>query len=287
MKVVLKLVLVVVVLLVAVVIAVALYLDAIAKGAIEKGATYALGVRTTLDEADVGVISGEFSMRGLNVANPEGFQSDHFLQLGEGYVDVSMGSLRQDTVQLPLLTLTTVSMTLEKKGGESNYKVILDNLKRFESGEPQEPGDGPKEPGKQFVIQEVVISDINVEVDLFGVGGELNRARVPIDEIRLTNVGTDGADTSEVTNVIIKAIMAAVMANAADLPAELVNDLGGNLEGLASLADMGIQESFDFGSQMGDVAGKAAKEVEGVTKDLGEGVDEAVKGIGDLFGGKE
>jgi hypothetical protein len=281
MKVLVKIIAVLVILVVVVALAIAFYLDTIAKGAIETGATYALGVRTTLDKADIGVFAGDFTMKGLDVANPEGFQSDHFLQLGEGYVDVSMGSLRQETVELPVLTLTTVNMTLEKKGGESNYKVILDNLKRFESGE----GEDKEVAGKKFNIQEVVITDINVEVDLFGVGGELNQARVPIDEIRLTNVGTAGADTSEVTNVIIKAIMAAVMANAADFPAELVNDLGGELEGLASLADMGIDGSFDLGSQVGDVADKA---VEDATKDLGEGVDEAVKkGLGDLLGGKK
>ncbi|MHC4768958.1 MAG: hypothetical protein ACYTEI_09635 [Planctomycetota bacterium] len=278
MKLVLKLVLVFVVLLVVVVVAIAFYLDAIARGAIETGATYALGVRTTLDEADIGVLSGEFTMKGLDVANPEGFQSDHFLQLGEGYVDVSLGSLRQETVELPTLTLTTVNMTLEKKGGESNYKVILDNLKRFESGEGQDK----KMAGKKFNIQEAVISDINVEIDLFGVGGEVNRARVPIDEIRLTNVGAGGGDTAEITDVIIKAIMAAIMAKAADLPAELVNDLGGQLKGLESLADMGIDQSFDFGKQMGDAAGKA---VDDATKGLGEEADKAVKGLGGLLGG--
>ena len=278
MKLVAKIVLVLVVLLVLVVAGVAFYLDAIAKGAIETGATYALGVRTTLDEADVGVISGEFTMKGLNVANPEGFQGDYFLQLGEGYVDVSMGSLRQDTVELPLLTLTTINIRLEKKGDESNYKVILDSLKRLESGE----GEDKKMAGKKFNIQEIVISDVNVEVDMLGIGGELSRINVPIDEIRLTNVGTHGADTSEVTNVIIKAIMAAVMANAADLPADLVNDLGSAMQGLTSLADMGIGESYDFG-QMADVAGKTVEDAKG----LEEEAEKAVKGIGDLFGGKK
>jgi hypothetical protein len=284
MKIVLKVVLVVLVLLVVGVLGVLFYLDAIAKGAIEKGATYALGVRTTLEEADVGVFRGDFSMKGLDVANPEGFQSERFLRLGEGYVNVSMGSLRQDTVELPTLTLADINMNLEKKGGESNYKVILANLKRLESG-GEEPGQQPdQEPGKKFVIRELVISNVNVEVDLFGVGGELNRTRVPIDEIRLTNVGSDGADTAQVTDVVIKAILAAVMANAADLPADLVNDLGGQLKGLESLADMGIQHSFDFGAQMSDVAGKT---VEDATKGIGEGMDEAVKGIGELFGGKD
>ncbi|MHC4080595.1 MAG: hypothetical protein ACYSU2_04670 [Planctomycetota bacterium] len=278
MKLVLKLAVVLIAVLVIALGAVILYLDAIAKTAVERGASYALGVQTTLASADVAVLMGHFKMTGLIVANPQGFQSDDFLQLGEGYVDVSLGSLRQETVQLPTLTLTTINMTLEKKDGNSNYKVILENLKRLESGEGQDK----KMAGKKFNIQEVVISDINVEIDLFGAGGDLNRARVPIDEIRLTNVGTAGADMSEVTNVIIKAIMAAVMANAADLPAELVNDLGGQLKGLESLADMGIQQSFDFGDQMGKAAGKA---VDDATKGLGKEADKAVKGLGDLLGG--
>ena len=261
--------------------AVILYLDAIAKTAVERGATYALGVQTTLASADVAVLASYFRMNGLIVANPAGFQSEHFLELGEGYVDVSIGSLRQETVEFPLLTLTTINMTLEKKGGESNYKVILENLKRLESGEGQDK----KMAGKKYNIEEVVISDINVEIDLFGVGGELNRARVPIDEIRLTNVGAGGGDTAEITDVIIKAIMAAIMAKAADLPAELVNDLGGQLKGLESLADMGIDQSFDLGKQMDDVANKA---VEDATKGLEKDMNEAVKkGLGDLLGGKK
>jgi hypothetical protein len=292
MKMLAKIVLVLVVVVLAVLVGVLFAIDSIAKAGIERGATYALGVETTLDSADVGVLRGDFSMRGLDVANPEGFDRDHFLQLGEGYVSVTLGSLRQDTVQLPTLTLSTINMNLEKKGGDSNYKVILENLKRFESD--KEEG-GEQEPGKQFVIQEVVIKDVNVEVDIFGIGGDLNRARVPIDEIRLTNVGSGGSDTSEVTNVIIKAILAAVMANAADLPADLVNDLGGHMEGLTSLADMGIEESFAFGGQVteiadkaiGDAAKEASEALEDATKGAGEEVDKALEGLGGLLGGKK
>ena len=160
-----------------------LSIDGIAKSAIERGATYALGVKTTVDKADVGVLGGRFSMAGLDVANPEGFEQDHFLQLGVGAVAVSLGSLREDTVRLPSLTLDNIDMNLERKDGSSNYGVILDHLKSLESGErPPEPSDeGPR---KKFVIEEVVITD--VKVDLIGFGGALNRVEVPIDEIRLT-----------------------------------------------------------------------------------------------------
>ncbi|MHC4217877.1 MAG: hypothetical protein ACYSU7_05410, partial [Planctomycetota bacterium] len=269
-----------VVLLLVAVVLVFLYVDSIAKTAVEKGATYALGVKTTLNSADVGIVGGDFTMKGLTVTNPEGFEGETFLKLGEGYVDVSMGSLRQETVKVPILTLTTVNLNLEKKGGQANYKVIIDNLKRLESGEAK----GDKGSGKQFVIEEVVISDVNVEADVFGVGGQLDRARIPIKEIRLTNVGADGADSSELTNVVMKAIMAAVLANGADLPADMVNDLGGAMGGLTSLGDMGIGGSYDVGGQVMNLAGGSLDEA---TKGLGKSVDDAVKGLGGLLGRKK
>ena len=109
--------------------------------------------------------------------------------------------------------------------------------------------------------------------------------RVPIKEIRLTNVGQDGADSSELTNVIMKAIMAAILANGADFPADLVNDLGGSMQGLTSLSAMGVDGSFDVGGEMTNLTGKA---VDDATKGLGEEADKAVKkGLGDLLGGKK
>ena len=78
------LVIILVVLLAAGLIAAFFYIDSIAKQAVERGGTYALGVNTTLRKADVEVFSGAVTLNGLRVANPEGFAADHFLRLGEG-----------------------------------------------------------------------------------------------------------------------------------------------------------------------------------------------------------
>ena len=96
-----------------------LSIDAIAKTAIERGSTYALGVKTTLSKADIGIFSGEFSLTGLDVDNPPGFDQEHFVELGEGKVSVSLGTLRAQIVELPLLALSDITMTLEKKGGRT------------------------------------------------------------------------------------------------------------------------------------------------------------------------
>lgn len=271
-----------VILLVAVVAVVFVSIDAIARAAIERGSTYALGVPTTLGSANIGFLSGEFTMKDLDVANPDGFDGDYFFQLDEGFVAVSLGSLRQDTVEIPTLALTGVRMNLQKKGGRANYTVITENLKRLESGETageeRNRAEEDGERGKNFMIHEIVIRDVHVTVDVLPIGGELTRIEIPIEEVRLTEIGSETLTTAEVTSRVIKMILAAVVKNGAKLPADLVDDLGGALRGLADLGNIDI-------SQIADIAGTAdtiGKKIETV----GKSVDDALKGLGSLLGDK-
>ena len=280
-----KLVAVLLVLLGVAVLGIFIYIDAIAKAAIERGSTYALGVETTLRWADVGILSGAFAMGGLKIDNPDGFDGDHFLQLERADVEVSLASLRQDTVELPLLALRGVDMKLERTPAGANYQVILDNLKRFESNQSKDPAPSD-ESGRTFVIREVLISDVNVEVDLLPIGGQLNRVEVAIDEIRLTNLGSEGVSMSQLTDVIIQAILAAVVQNATDLPIDLINDLGG---GLAGLTGLGFDATFKVGGDVtalaGDVLGEVTKTVGGAGEYVGEEIGKAMEGLGGLLGG--
>ncbi len=51
-----------------------LWIDHLAKLAVETGATYALGVETTLGGMDIGVVGGTVDLSTLNVANPPAFE---------------------------------------------------------------------------------------------------------------------------------------------------------------------------------------------------------------------
>ncbi len=274
MKTLIKMVAVLLILLVLATVAVALYIDTIAKTAIERGATYALGVETTLGSADVGLLSGTFSMGDLTVANPAGFESPYFTHLQEGSVEVALGSLRQETVELPTLTLSGLDIHLDKREGKANYNVILDNLGRFESGEDSEKEAG----GKKFVINEILIQRIVVHVQLLPIGGDLTKLDVPIDEVRLRNVGsdTDGSVLmSELTSVIIKAVLTAIVQKGGGLiPGDILGDLG---QGLGSLAEMGLDAATGLGDRIKDAGGGL--------DDITGGIGDAIKNIGDGLGG--
>lgn len=266
MKIIVKTIAALVVLLVVLVLAVFFYIDAIAKTAIQRGSKYALGVEVTLGSADVGLLSGEFAMLDLKIANPTGFESPHFLHLKQGNTKVTLSSLREDTVVLPKLTLEGIDMYLEKKGDKSNYDVIFENLSRFNSEDKPQ-----KEDGKKFIIREVLLKDIvvHVEVDLL-LSGE-TKLDLPIDELRLENVGSDsdgGVLLSELTSVLMEQLMLEIVKRGGGLiPADMLDELGNGLSQLDAIAKVGIDVGIDVIEGVGDVL-----------KDVG-------KGIEDLLGG--
>jgi len=283
-------------------------LDRAARVGIEQGGTYAMGVDTTLDSTDLGVFSGQFAMAGLRVANPEGFNTPHFLTLGEGAVKLNYESLSSDTITLPTLTLTGIDLYLDKEEGTSNYQTILNNLKRFESGDKPEPepqGDVAKQ---NVVIQSLQIRDITVHAE--AIGNE--PVDVEIDAITLTNVGSQGGDTLELAGVfavVTKAVMlAAVQAGAGAIPDALVGELQSGLGDLESLTDLGIDVTAQIDGVAEDLSGLADNISQGViqsadeisnqlqqgAEDVGKTIDEAgksledtAKGIGGLLGGSE
>ena len=278
MKKLIKMVAVLLILLVLATVAVALYIETIAKTAIERGATYALGVETTLGSADVGLWSGTFSMGDMTIANPAGFESPYFTHLGQGDVEVALKTLRQETVELPTLTLTDLEIYLDKKEGKANYDVILENLKRFESQENAQDDAG----GKKFIIEEVLIKNIMVHVQLLPLGGDLTKLDVPIDEVRLHDVGsgTDGSVLmSELTSVIIKAVLAAIVQKGGGLiPSDILGDLG---QGLGSRAEIGLDVATGLGDRIKDAGGG----LDEVTEGLGDAIKSIGDGLGGLLGG--
>ena len=261
-------------------------IDQAAKIGIERGATYALGVDTTLDSADIGVFSGEFGMSGLTVSNPDGYTSPHFLSLGTGEVNVSYESLSSDLITLPLLSLSTIDVHLDKKDGSSNYQTILDNLKRFETSEEPPPADTGQE-SQKFVIEELTISDITVHAAVVGSA----KTTAKVDSITLKNVGSGGkpVDMGQLTGVIIKSLMAAaITAGAEEFPAAVLGELESGLGGLESLGDLGVSVTAEIGGvtqELGSLLGDLGEGVGETLDDVGGAVEDAAKGIGDLFGG--
>ncbi len=274
-------------------------IDSIAKSLIEKGATYVLDVPTTLDTADVQIAKSAFEMKGLNVANPSGYTTSHFLALNSGGVSLDAKSIKTKLIELPTLTLTGIDVNLEKAGGKANYQQILDNVKRFEDKDASKPSSGS---GSEytFVIRRVEIRDINAHAQLLPIGGDATKVDVNVPEIVLTDVGSGGkpVSMSELINIITKAVMSSIISVGGNvLPTEMLGDLKGSLGSLSSLGDVGAQVFDKSGAMIGDLQGTiggltsglndAAKGLQDGADKLKKDADKIGEGISDLLGGKK
>jgi hypothetical protein len=272
-------------------------INSLAKKGIEKGGTYALGTNTTLQSADVGILGGTFAMSGLNVANPPGYKAPAFLSLGSGGVAVSFNSLSKPVVELPKLSLDKLNVALEKSGGKANFNVILDHIKKVADQAGGAGGSGGSSSGggeKKFVVNELSLTNINISVDLIGGPADLTKVNIPIDEIKLTNVGKTGTGVggtgvtmSQLASIIVEAVLAAAADKGGGiLPAEILGDLQGGLAGLGNLDNLQMSVAAKAQGTIEKIGGDAAKKVtDKLGGEAGKAVEDATKKVTDLIPG--
>ncbi len=261
-------------------IVVLVYLDAIVGKVIETGCTKALGVETRVGFVRIGLFTGSVRISRLRVANPPGFETEHFIAFDSIHFEVPPRSLREHTIVVPLLELDGVDVSLETAAGRKNYEVILDNLKRFtNSGSAASKAGktpaGDETGGKNLQIKEGVIREIVATLDLGKLPGHDNHIVVEIPEIRLRpdeSTGSARVSVAEVTQVVVTAVLAGIAKKA---PTALAHGLYDGLVGLQNV-------TLAFPESLGAGAGGAGDAV----KELGKTAESALKSLGGLFGGE-
>ena len=280
MKKLLRVLVVIVVVVVAGLAAAWLMIDSIAQAGIEKGATFALGVDTTVDKVSLSLLNGEMIIDGLTVGNPEGFETPHLMKSGRFDVRVDPATVFGDAVRVTKFELAGLDVYIEQKVGQSNVSVIMANLKRFES-----PGEGKEEEapkadrgGKKVQVDRILITDVVAHVQLLPVGGKASTLTVKVPKIELKGVTSDnaaGVAVSELTARLVPAVMAAIVEQGGDvLPKDLAKNLSEDIAGAVEAMGQGAAQL------VGQTSQEIGKAVEGAAKGLGD----ALKGI---LGGKK
>lgn len=257
------------------VVGVFMYIDHVAKVAIESGATFALGVETTIKDTDIGILSGTSSLSGLTIFNPDDFSTPHLLKIENSEIKISYNALREKIVHIPSLILDGVNMHIENRQGRSNLTTVIESLKRFESDANPEDDDGKT----RFIFDEIIITNIYIQTELLPIGGQLIKVELPIDRIRLTNVGGGkykGLKIGEVVGVIFKAIIMGIIHNGLKLPEDIITDLVNGLSVLQPLSELGIGVVVG----VGEAAFSIIEGIGGLLEGIGEG-------FGNLLGGDQ
>lgn len=248
------------------------------KMGIETAGSKTLNVGVSVDDVDLSIFGGKIGMEGLVIDNPEGYKNEKFLQLRDGRVKVSIGSLLSDTVKIKEIKLDGIQLTLEQKGVTSNnLKDILNSLPKSEKEEDSKEGGG-----KNLVIDELDITDVTVKVKLLPIPGKEDTIPLKLMPIRMKDVGVgEDMDMAKLTGKILVAIAKGIAeAGTGILPEDMLGSITGQLEELGNLSKELLQEGLKGGE-------KILEEGAGI---LEEGADlgkEITEGIGGLFKKKD
>jgi hypothetical protein len=238
------------------------------KRGIEAAGTKTLGVPVTVKDIDLSILKGRVKIEGLVVKNPQGYANETLLELGEGVVNLDIGSLFGDTIKIELIKLDGTKLTLEQKGLTSNLKEILDKLPKEEK--PQEKP-ATKEKGKNLNITKLEITNTTVKVKLIPIPGKADTIPMNIDTITMTDLGTEKKINM---GILVAKVLGAIATGIAKqgvgiLPDDMVN---------------GIGLALGTTVEIGKAATKEGQKVLEKTTDVGKSVVEGFKG---LLGGKK
>ena len=256
-------------LLASVILVVVLYLarNAIATAVVRAAAGRALGVAVGVEAVELDIFEGRATVRGLEVANPQGFRSPTALKAGEVVVDLASGSGASKVV-VDLVALRDISVWFEQKGMSNNVSAIIDGLKSGGDGAPA-PKETKAGPSMEVVIRRLLMERVAVHAsESTGLVGDaipvaVTLDRVEVDEIR-TNAAGEGL-AEQLTSKVFESVMAAVVRESGTkLPAAL---------------GQGVLDSAKAAGTALEGAGRAVGEA-------GKAIGDAFKGLGDAFGGK-
>lgn len=185
----------------------------------------ALGVPVRIDDADAS-FGGRLELEGFDAGNPEGFAEPRSVRFDRVTVKARLGSVLEKVLDVDELVVERPALTIEFKGTRSNLGVLLDHLAK--------PGAEKTGDGMKFRVRRLRVEGASVRFRSDVLGGSPSELTLP--NVELANVGTsdDAATTSELLAVILKSLgTEAMKAGKAILPSDLLNALGGDLEGAA------------------------------------------------------
>jgi uncharacterized protein involved in outer membrane biogenesis len=246
----------VVVLIIIAALAVHFFLDGAVKNGIETLGPKMTKVDVKLDAVTISLLSGSGKIKGLVVGNPEGYKTPHAISIGTASLALKPGTLLSDKLVIKSINLDAPEVTFEGGLSGNNLKKILANLNENTSGPggTNVAGATPKEQkkaSKKLEVDDFTITGAKLDANITDLGGKT--LTLPLPTIHLSNLGTgpEGITVTELTKQVISAIEKQAVQTVAT-------------------------ESGDLGKAAGNLT-------KGLGTNAGSTINNATKGLGNLF----
>lgn len=270
--------------------AVVFYSDTLVQKGIENGGETALGVATRVGSVDISLAGGEATMRQLTIANPPGFSTRQFLELGQANMAVSLNSLLSHTVTIPRIAISRIRVNLEQKGASNNVSPLLERARSLagEGGKATEASaPAGKDGAKKFIVTYFSLDDVqvNAKLETLGQNSSLNLV-LPKIELRNLGAAQGGLTMPELTEKVVQVLLTTAQKSSGQLSPALARLLSGELSDLQSL-QTGVmnQARQQVDSLTGDLEERLQINPDEDKKAIKEKAGDLLKGLGDRLGG--
>lgn len=137
-----------------------IFRDFVIRHAVEKVGTYVVGTPVKCGHFSSS-LSGKVHIGDLTVGNPEGYHNPHAFKLEKLEVDLNVGTIFSDKIEVRKVYVKGVSVDCEVRlDGSSNLSDIRNNIqKNLERFSPKKPDDGAKSDGEKPADQSDAKSD--------------------------------------------------------------------------------------------------------------------------------
>ena len=233
-------------------------MDEIVKVAIEKAGSEVMQVDVSLDKVNIDLSNGQVALLGLNVGNPEGFNTDHLLALDEIKVTVDINSISKDPIIIKEILVQKPSIIYEMASGGSNIDTLVKNIENYTGSQTKSES---SDEGKKLVIEDVYINDGQVNLSHTALAGKTMSAGLP--DLHLEDIGKEegGASPGEVAGEImseIKAGATSAVGSIKNLPGAVAEQLQG------ILGEDTVNKVKDVGESVKSKLGEAGDKLKGL-----------------------
>lgn len=188
--------------------------------------------------------SGEGTITGLEIGNPEGFKTAHAMKLKEFTVAIDPATLAGDVVTIKKIAIVAPQVIYEKGDQMTNFDAIQRNIADYLGPSRQEDSG----PGKKLIVEELSIKGAKAEVSAPFMDGDT--VSVDLPDIVLHNIGK---------------------AQGGVTPGELGQAIAGAMK-------KQLTQSISF-DKLGKAAAKAASDAAKAAGDAATGVADKVKSL--------
>ncbi len=189
-------------------------LNDIIKKVVNKYGSEVTGTNVDIDAVDFSLMDGNVSIKGFDIANPEGYAQPSLFELGEVSATVDIKSVTKDVIIVKEIKILAPKVTYELDGITSNVSVIKENIANYLASKKADAKEEVKEEKtddnkqeKTVIIEKVLIKDgeVNLAASLIGD----NKMLLPLPAITLKDIGKEkgGASIGEALSKVFDGLL--------------------------------------------------------------------------------